>query len=101
MEKIGEPTCEKKVKLVIWIGCPPGYPRPEDIADMVGMEWSVGTAAGDILKQTARFFGDWKFEKSYCDLEQAKRDGRDFFEKLKKYYPKTIRFASWDIEEEK
>jgi len=101
MDKIGAPICRKRYKLTIWIGCPPGEPRPGDVANWIGMKWKHGeTVTSDEFTRTAAVFGDWAFEKLYCDEDEAKREGKELFEKLKEYYPHTIRYGAYEVEEE-
>lgn len=90
------------VKLVIDIDCPPGSPRPGDVARYVGMKWgssryTKGKVNGE-FDNTSRLFGNWVFVKPYEDEAQARKDGEAYFEKLRAYYPGTVRYGAWAIE---
>ena len=93
-------------KLDIEIDCPPGSPRPGDIANQVGMKWNSrrfnDTAAKDgEFENTTRLFGAWGFERLYTSKEEAEKDCDTFAEKLKALYPGSIRYAGWSVEEVK
>lgn len=88
--------------LVITIDCPPDLPRPGEIADKVGMIWGYGSqeeVTDKMFINTGRIFGCWFFKKKYSSMEQAEKDGRLLFGKIKEFYPSLIRYGSWEIEE--
>ena len=92
-------------KLDIEIDCQPGFPRPGDIANQIGMKWKSrrfngGSEDGE-FENTTRLFGSWGFERLYTSEEEANKDRDTFAEKLKLLYPERIRYAGWSVEEVK